>query len=159
MLITRLFTLLLLSLSFVLSAYPQQTVAPSNGPTDEIAYTALFHVVRTAPAPHWDTETCLAWLEQRGLVGGEATTIITAATAYYAKQQVAERELAHINQENVGRLLADSAEAQRVAVRKQLSADIADAATSITRILPLEGKKKLGLLVADIKANIKVKAR
>ncbi|MCX6608809.1 MAG: hypothetical protein NTV52_35165, partial [Acidobacteria bacterium] len=133
MLITRLFTLLLLSLSFVLSVYPQPNLAPSNAPSDEIAYTALFHVVRAAPAPHWDTANCEAWLEKRGLIGGEATIIITAATAYYARQQVAELALARINQENVGRLLSDAAEAQRVAVRKQLSADVADAATSISR--------------------------
>lgn len=148
-----------LAATLAFPAYAQQKLVPASAIPDEIAYTALFYVVRTAPAPHWDRQTCLGWLEKRGFVGDEATLIIDTATAFYARQQQSELDLARINRENAGRLLSASVEAQRKAVRVRISGYVTAAVSDIERLLPSNSRANLQKVASEIKQNIKMKAQ
>jgi hypothetical protein len=131
----RLFALSALTLALASAAFPQESLVPASAIPDDIAYTAMFYVVRTAPAPHWDRETCTRWLEARGFLGDEINVIIEHATRFYAELQVAETKLDKVNKENAGNLHAPNVEAQRQVIHVQISGHIAAAVSDIRRML------------------------
>jgi hypothetical protein len=123
---------------------------------DSIAYTALYHVVYDAPAPHWDRETCLSWLAERGLSGLQAQAVIFAANRYMAKHVQFEVELRTLNNETRNSL-GSPAQARRNDVENRRSAEITASIKQLDQDVGPEGAAKVLALIQNVKSGINMK--
>ena len=124
---------------------------------DSIAYTALYHVVHDAPPPHWEHETCLSWLAERGLTGLHAQAVMFAANRYMQKHAEFESELRLLNIE-VRNSLTSEAQARRSAIENRRGAELSASIKQLQRELGAEGAAKLADLIQKVKAGIYMKA-
>lgn len=135
-----------------------QSLVPSDRIPDEVAYTALFMVVREGPKGHWDWETRNKWLTERGFDEREATEIALAATRFSKASAQLEIELAEVNRRHSGNLLSADAKRERDQVRNRISAALLAERTKLDRDLGPAGRAKLTAFVASMKKDIKMNA-
>jgi hypothetical protein len=133
----------------------ERMMDPSRIP-DELAYTALFHVIRTAPPPHWDWETCREWLVNKGVDAVSAQRLIGIAGRYFPIHDQVEGELLAFN-ERVRNSLSESAQAERSRLEARRAAALRDAMKAVKEAMdsPAAGKQ-LAVLIQDIKNHMKV---
>jgi hypothetical protein len=106
---------------------------------DDIAYTAVFFLLRSAPSEGWDLDTRGNWLSARGFVDRESRVIVRAATEFCVANAALttpaalrdDREM----QQKTARLLAE--------VRASLIETLGPAAAQRFRQLITEAKKSI----------------
>jgi hypothetical protein len=143
--------LLLLSITSNGNGQSVQSQVPDN-----IAFLALYHVFHDAPPPHWDRETCIGWLRERGVEYRAAERIIQAATQYMQKHAQIEAELRQLNQLSANSL--DSKTQQQLqALETRRSQEMAAVNDRLRADLGPERSGQLSLVVEDVKKNIRMK--
>lgn len=139
------------------ACFGQETrkLVPAEQLSDEISYTALFYVVRSAPAPHWDLATRTNWLKARGFDENEASYIIAAGTSFSQKHAEIEKELRQVHLKHAGLLMSTDAQNEQRAVQQKTAGALSAVLSELgTRIGP-NGLTKLASHVANMKKDIK----
>lgn len=123
---------------------------------DSVAYTALYYVVHDAPSPHWDHDTCLSWLAERGLTGLHAQTVMFAANRYMVKHAQIESEMLILNNESRNSL-ASRTQARRAELEARRGAELSASIKRIQQDIGPEGAAKLAELIQNVKSRINMK--
>lgn len=143
------------SVCFLLA--PSQSAQTPPVP-DELAYTVIFHVIRSAPPPHWDHETCQQWLMDRGVERKYAQRLIRVADRYFQVHQQVEAELAAFN----GRTrnsLAPEAQSERNRIEQKRAGAMREAIQSLRLEMDtLRAQQSVSDLLTEVKRSIKIKA-
>ncbi len=147
-----------LLLAVEISSSAQKFAIPESIP-DEIAYTALFFVVRPAPKPHWDHETRLSWLAKRGFQDMEAQVIINSAIRFDKARKQMELALTETNASFGKNSLTTAANQSRDRIQTQWVSEALSIRNTLQGSLTTSGVVKLFDLILDIKRNIKMKVQ
>jgi hypothetical protein len=147
-----------LLLAFEVSSFAQKFATPESIP-DEIAYTALFFVVRPAPKPHWDHETRLSWLAKRGFQDMEAQAIIESAIKFDRARIQMESALSETNSSYGKSSLSAAANQSRDKIQTQWVSEVLSIRNRLQGSLTTSGVVRLSDLILDIKRNIKMKVQ
>jgi hypothetical protein len=144
---------------FGASSMGQERILPPEQVPDEIAYTVVFHVIRTGQPPRWDYETRRKWLMDRGLSHYAAQTMIRTADRYFKIHEEIEAELASWNSK-VQNSLSSQAADERSRIEAKRTVALQEAIESIRNELPgPEVSDNIRSLIAQIKQGVKVRAR
>jgi hypothetical protein len=133
----------------------QEKLVPAKDIPDEVAYTILFNIVRDAPPPHWDRETCRGWLQERGFRYDDAEKIIQVATEFHEKQRATEAKLVQLDRESHGSLSTGWA-SERARLGEEISEAARDAARRLLLLLNQAGRLSLPETIQDIRAKMKM---
>jgi hypothetical protein len=126
---------------------------------DELAYTAIFFVVRTAPPPHWNYETRLKWLTDRGLDGPAGQKVIRIADRYFAIHETVEAELAAFNAQRRNSLTPE-AQDERARIEAKRTVAMREAIQSLrTELVTSAALENVNQLITGVKSDMKVRAR
>jgi hypothetical protein len=137
---------------------PAQVLSPKAIP-DELAYSAVFHVIRTAPTPHWDYETRQTWLIARGFDRLSAQKLIRIADNYFKVHEEVEAALSELNERTAKSLKPEAADERARIEAKRLVA-MRDAMRSIqTELVSTDTLAKVAALIEGVKESMKVRSR
>ena len=125
---------------------------------DSIAYTAIYYVVHDAPKPHWDRETCLTWLKERGLSDMQAHYVFFAANRYMKKHAAIEEELRIVNTET-GNSLAPQVQHRRSEIETRRSLELTASIKQLQQDFGSGGAAKLAGLILNVKQDINMKKK
>ena len=127
---------------------------PSAFP-DRDALGALFTVIQTKPAPAWDLDTRLKFLQDGGLKREEALGLIRAADRWFAEIGPLDTTSKALKAQQAGKQLDKEwqAKADQVAIQKlnRLDSNLADVRLSLT----VDGNERLGSMLQSVKRGMK----
>lgn len=122
---------------------------------DEIAHIALYHVIYDAPKPHWDRDTCIQWLNERGIDAKTAQALIATASKYMSKHAAIESELVEFNRQTKNSL-ASEVQAKRLMIEQRRHRELRMLNEELNAAIGPEGRIRLSRLLLDVKSNIKI---
>lgn len=132
----------------------QPQLRPDEIP-DEIAYTALFYVIRDAPPPHWDRDASRRWLAQRGFSYGQAEIMIDVATAFSAQHRKLEAGILAMFKEYPGGIMSQAAQSRQKQMQAEIGAFIRAHAAEVRKRLGPSGSPRLDEVVLEIKRDVR----
>lgn len=144
---------------FMQLAAQQPVLVPAGQIPDPVAYTALFFVVGHGGEKHWDHMAREKWLTERGFDQLEASRIMGAASSFRIAHAKTESELAQINRDNRQNPLSDAAKQQRMQHLQRAQQLVQTSVADLDRQLGPAGSVKLRQLIAQMKLDIKMKAK
>lgn len=123
--------------------------------SDRDALGALFTVIRTKPAPAWDLDTRLKFLQDGGLKREEALGLIRAADRWFAEIGPLDATINALKAQQAGKQLDKEwqAKADQVANQKlsRLDSNLADVRLS----LAVDGNERLVSMLQSVKRGMK----
>lgn len=135
-----------------------QALVTADRIPDDVAYTALFMVVREGPKGHWDWDTRNKWLTERGFDSREATEIALAGTRFSKTLAQMEIELAEINRRYGSSSLSAEAKRERDAAKGRISTALSVERVKLNTDLGAAGRARLTALISSMKKDIKMNA-
>ncbi len=151
--------ILLFSISILPGRSFAQVIDGSTNPgafSDRDALGILFTVIRSKPAPAWDLDTRLRYLQDSGLKREEALGLIRAADRWFAEIGPLDATINALKAQQAGKQLDKEwqAKADQIANQKlnRLDSNLADVRLSLT----VPGNERLVSMLQSVKRGMKV---
>jgi hypothetical protein len=135
--------------AFISAAVGAQTPAVP----DEVAYTILFQILRTAPPPHWEFQTKCNWLAPYGLSPEEVNELQNSANRFMQRIGPLDEKLKRHHEVFRQRLTSPEAQAGEAAIRQERAQALWTTVGELLGRLPIATRAKLNQKLEEIKSN------
>jgi hypothetical protein len=120
---------------------------------EEVAYSTLFHILRTAPKPHWDSDVAGNWLAKYGLTEKDVRVLWTSANRYLLRLQPLDEKLTRHHEAAGHRITSPEALAGEAAIRHERAEALWVTVGEALVQLPPEARVKLDLAIQGIRKD------
>lgn len=142
--------IILLKTALLSFAFAQQAAVP-----DDVAWSILFQILRTAPAPHWDFETKCNWLAPAGLSAADVNVLQNGANRYFQRVAPVETRLKQHHQAFKGQLEDRSAIEGEANLQRERNRLLYLTVDEVRSELPAAARERVSAKIEDIKRNTK----
>jgi hypothetical protein len=134
----------------------QLAVAQSSSQLpDEIAYSIVFQILRTAPPPHWEVQTKCNWLAPNGLTETDVNELVNAANRYFLRAAPLNEKPKQHHEAFKGRLQSAEARQIEASIQREMTTLLFSVVAELRGQLSPKALAGLDSRIAEIKRNTK----